>query len=247
MQPLYIATDTRWKNDMTRTFLVRCAVLFFALAFTARAADSIATTTGVVRTDSATTVKDSVTHVQPLSLLPEKLGPMESLMWSEHGLMRNHFDFPLTEDGRDKEMHLRRTMLTLHQVGGFATLAAMLATVAVGQVIYNDYPGRASSGMNNLKSTLGWTTVWMYFGTASLSVFTPPPLVRHNEWSTISTHKLLATIHFTGMIVTPILASYIGGERRPGSTISRNAETAHMISGYATTAAFAAAMMVVTF
>src|SRR4051812_33443449 len=53
-----------------------------------------------------------------LKLLPDRLGPMESLLWSEHGALR-HVGFPLTEESRDRELHLRRAMLTLHQTGGF--------------------------------------------------------------------------------------------------------------------------------
>ncbi len=236
------------KVGMIRKNSLLPVMLIFAGLHMGHAADTDpASKVAAVPLDSAITTTDSVARVQPLPLLPEHLGPMESLMWSQHGFMRSVFDFPLTEDGREKEMHLRRTMLTAHQIGGFTTLAAMLATVVVGQMIYNDYPNRTSNNMRNLKSTLASTTIFLYFGTASLSVFTPPPMVRHKEWSTISTHKLLGTVHFTGMILTPLLASYIGGDERPGSSISRNAETLHMISGYTTTAAFAAAMLVVTF
>ena len=42
-----------------------------------------------------------------MPLLPSQLGPMESLMWSEHGAMRKIFDFPLTPEGREKEMRLK--------------------------------------------------------------------------------------------------------------------------------------------
>jgi len=159
--------------------------------------------------------------------------------------MRSHFDFPLTLDGREKEMGLRRTMLTLHETGGFATLAAMIATCAVGQYAYNKYPENISPGLGSLKSTLGWTTVAMYFGTASLALFTPPPLVRRHHWSSVSTHKLLGAIDFAGILLTPFLASEIGNARK--GNFSRTVETVHMVSGYATTATFAASMLVIVF
>jgi len=174
-----------------------------------------------------------------LSLLPERLGPIESVMWSDHGAMRKMFDFPLTPEGREKEMGLRRTLLTAHQIGGFATLASMIATVAVGQMVYN-----GNESLGDVKSTLGWTTVTMYFTTASLALFTPPPMIRRGEWNTVSTHKLLGGIHFTGMILTPLLATMIEDQKGGGS---HTIKTVHMISGYTTTVAFAAAMMVVTF
>jgi hypothetical protein len=188
---------------------------------------------------------DSDTVPQTLPLLPDRLGPMETLLWSEHGFMRNHFDFPLTEEGREREMGLRRTMLTAHETAGFATLAAMITTCIVGQYAYDKYPKSISPGLGSFKSTLGWTTVAMYFGTASLSIFSPPPLIRRHEWSSVSTHKLLAVIDFTGILLTPILASGIGNERR--GNFSRTVETVHMVSGYTTTAAFAASMLVIVF
>jgi len=234
---------------MSSRILTPVASLLFACILSSHAAD----TTQTVQTQIApaeTTVTnsvsiDSVTPVQPLSLLPDRLGPMEKVMWSPHGVMRSVFDFPLTEDGREKEMKLRRTMLEAHEIAGFATLAAMIATCVVGQIAYNEYPNRINPTVGSLKSSLAAATILMYFGTASLSIFTPPPMIRRNEWSTVSTHKLLATIHFTGMLLTPLLADYIGGEH--GGKISRTGETVHMISGYTTTAAFAAAMLVVTF
>lgn len=230
---------------MLSKLFLRVATLVAVGFFTIHAADSAQVQPAVSVPSIATDT--TATAPRTIPLLPEQLGPMESLMWSQHGFMRNHFDFPLTEDGREKEIKLRRTLLTLHEIGGFTTLAAMIATCIVGQMAYNQYPNRISPGLGDLKSNLAVATEFLYFGTASLAIFTPPPLVRRKEWSSVSTHKLLATIHFTGMIVTPILASYIGGERRPGSTISRSAETLHMISGYTTTAAFATAMLVIVF
>ena len=170
-----------------------------------------------------------------MPLLPSQMGPMESLMWSEHGAMRKIFDFPLTPEGREKEMRLRRNMLGLHQLGGFATLAAMTATVILGQKVYN-----GDRDLLQLHSAMAWTTVGMYFTTASLGLFTPPPMIRRGEWSTVSTHKLLAAIHFTGMMVTPYLGSQLAKD-------NRQMQTVHLASAYTTTAAFAAALLVVTF
>ena len=229
------------KICMPRKFLVRAAVLAVTCILTAQAAD----TTEVPQASKIAPAADSTsiaTTAPAVPLLPSTLGPIESVMWSEHGLMRKAFDFPLTEEGRDHEMHLRRTLLTVHQAGGFATLAAMIATCAVGQLIYNG----GHDNMRGLKDGLATTTIFLYFSTASLALFTPPPLIRRNEWSSVSTHKLLGAVHFTGMILTPLLADAIG-DRRPGHSGSRTYETIHMVSGYTTTVAFAAAMLVVTF
>lgn len=169
----------------------------------------------------------------PDSLLPAIMGPMEHVFWGKSGLMR-HIGMPLTEENRETEVHLRRNLLTAHQIGGFVTLAAMTATAVTGQQIIN---GRDDLG--DRKRLLVTTTIATYFATALLSVITPPPMTRRNQWSSISWHKALATIHFTGMIVTPILGRQIEDdyERRH----------LHQYAGYATLAAFAGAMLVVTF
>lgn len=226
---------------MPQKLFVRAAMLLSACILTVRAEESALVQTTVPV--SAVTA-DTAAALKTLPLLPGTMGPMESYLWDEHGFMRHHFDFPLTEEGREKEIKLRRTLLTWHEVAGSATLLAMIATCIVGQMAYNN-SNHINSDLGDLKSSLGWATELMYFSTASLALFTPPPLVRHDKWNSISTHKLLATIHFTGMILTPILASQIGNE--DGGRISRKVETAHMISGYATTATFAAAMMVIVF
>jgi len=159
---------------------------------------------------------------------------METMLWSEHGFMRRAFDFPLTLDGREKELSLRRNMLTAHQIGGYLTFASMVTTCVLGQLIIN-----GDEGLEDAKGAAIASTLLLYFGTASLSIFTPPPLVRREGWSTTSTHKFLGVIHFTGMIVTPILGTMIEDKH--------SFQTFHQVSGYLTTATFGAAMVVMMF
>jgi hypothetical protein len=179
-------------------------------------------------------------------LLPEVLSPGEHIMWGRHGLMRTTGFFPLTEESREREMGLRRTMLTVHQLAGFTTLAAMIATATYGQLTLNGY-----TSLGETHQTLAGITIGAYFFTAAMSLLSPPPLVRRNEWNTISIHKGLAIVHFTGMILTPLLADGVAmRERGSGTskvTIDRDKAHIHQVSGYITTAAFAAAMAVVTF
>jgi len=167
-------------------------------------------------------------------LLPEILSPGEKLLWGRHGFMRAIGAFPLTEESREKELSLRRNMLTAHQIGGFFTLASMIATAYCGQMIVN-----GETGYEDAKSVLAWTTVTAYFTTAGLSLLTPPPVVRRSDWNSVSTHKALALVHFTGMILTPLLGTMIEDDH--------DVQTLHQISGYATTVAFAGAMLVITF
>lgn len=167
-------------------------------------------------------------------LLPEVLGPGERMLWGPHGLMRTVGAFPLTEESREKELGLRRGMLTAHQVGGFLTLGSMIATAYAGQMISN-----GESGYGGAKRILVNTTIAGYFTTALLALLTPPPVIRRPGWNSVSTHKALAWVHFTGMIITPILGRMLDGEK--------DVQALHQVSGYATTAAFAGAMLVITF
>ena len=160
---------------------------------------------------------------------------MESLLWSERGAMRRWFEFPLTQPGREREMRNRRVMLTLHQLGGFATLAAMAATVFLGQKVYD-----GEGDLSQMHKAMAYTTAAGYLTTASLAAFAPPPMIRRNEWSSISAHKLLGTVHFTGMLAMPVLGTLVANGRR-------DLALTHRLVGYTTLTAFGAAMLVVTF
>lgn len=172
---------------------------------------------------------------ESLPLLPSRLGPVESLLWSEAGWMRRAFDFPLTQEGRIREMELRRDLLGLHQLGGFITMAGLVGTVVLGQQVYNGQRDRAQ-----MHGALAITTVGFYLATAMLSLFTPPPAIRRDEWSSVSTHKFLGALHFTGMMLTPVLGRMVADDRD-------DLRRFHLISGYATTAVFGASLLVITF
>jgi hypothetical protein len=186
------------------------------------------------------------------ALLPEVMGPMEKVMWGREGLMRN-FGYPLTEASREREMGLRRGLLTAHQLGGFLTLAAMAGTVVTGQLLINSADeaegahaghgggGEHDHGLHTAKVALAWSTVGLYATTAMLSLMAPPPGHRkaRNGWDSISWHKALGVAHFTGMFVTPFLGLAIDD--------NHDAQIFHQVTGYTTLAALAGAMLVVTF
>ncbi len=184
--------------------------------------------------------------IQSDPLLPDVLSPGERIMWGEHGLMRITGIYPLTEESREKELGLRRTMLTVHQIAGFATLASMIATATYGQLTLNGY-----TSLGETHKTLANVTIGAYFFTAAMSLLSPPPSIRRKEWNTVSIHKGLAIVHFTGMILTPLLANGVAMNERGSGTstlqIDRDKAHIHQISGYITTVAFAGAMVAVTF
>jgi len=148
--------------------------------------------------DLFTLLDDSI---EATPLLPERMVFTQKLLWGEKGLLRTTGIAPLTIEQRQKELKLRRAMLTTHQVLGYATLAAMVAQGIIGGKLYN-----GDFGMYELHKDMATVVNVGYFTTAGLSLFTPPPLINKKlkGFSSIKAHKTLATIHFSAMVATNI-------------------------------------------
>ena len=182
---------------------------------------------------------DSVTAAPKQRLMPANLSIMEKALWGEDGIVRGLGLAPaLTPDERRSELSLRRTMLTTHQIGGFVTLGLMVGAVYFGQKIIDGHPEYRRNHQYFVTAT-----IISYSATGLLAILSPPPLIRRNEVSTTTIHKTLAWVHVAGMIITPIL----GGMIKRRSSSAMQSERIHQISGYLTTATFAASMIVVTF
>ena len=132
--------------------------------------------------------------IEETPLLPERMVFTQKLLWGEKGLLRTTGIAPLTKEQRQKELNLRRTMLTTHQVLGYATLAAMVAQGIIGGKLYN-----GDFELYQLHKDMATVVNIGYFTTAGLSLFTPPPLINKKikGFSSIKAHKTLATIHFS--------------------------------------------------
>ena len=196
--------------------------------------------------------EEDTTAAKPkLHLLPDHLSLMESALWGEHGIMRSTGIAPLTPSARKSELGVRRTMLTAHQIGGFITVGMFIPTLIYGQRninMWNDAEaGRAPFDRSIDRTHRNWAGItWAtYMATASLSIFSPPPLIRRDEGSTTTIHKTLAWVHFAGMIALPIL----GGMGSTARNLSQATgyRTAHQIVAYTTAAALTASMIVMTF
>jgi hypothetical protein len=148
--------------------------------------------------DLFTLLDDSI---EATPLLPERMVFTQKLLWGEKGLLRTTGIAPLTIEQRQKELKLRRAMLTTHQVLGYATLAAMVAQGIIGGKLYN-----GDFEMYELHKDMATVVNVGYFTTAGLSLFTPPPLINKKlkGFSSIKAHKTLATIHFSAMVATNI-------------------------------------------
>jgi len=168
------------------------------------------------------------------SLLPEKIMFTQRMFWGEKGLMRTFNAFELTPEKRQHELKVRRTMLVAHQIMGFATLGGMVAQGIVGAQLYN------GKDVKDLHEGLATAIEIGYFSTAALSLFAPPKMLNERKgYSSIKLHKILAMVHFTGMITTMVLAGQL--ENNP------DLKPWHRAAAYTTFGAFAASMIVIKF
>jgi hypothetical protein len=183
---------------------------------------------------------DSLPQTPKRKLIPANASFMEKYLWDEDGLFRKMgLASPLTPEARKSELKLRRGMLTAHLIGGIVTLGSMYTAIYYGQQMLNGHTERSYRNNHQLFVT---TTIVSYSATGLLSVLSPPPMIRRNEVSTITIHKALAWVHFTGMIITPILGTLINRH----ATSSQTAHF-HQASAYITAAALTASMIVITF
>ena len=205
------------------------------------ASDSSGTTESLAF--AAESVRDTTVHIFKPKLLPDNMSFLERGLWGENGFVRTiGLESSLSPQVRKHELEIRRVMLTAHQIGGFTTLGLMLATCYYGQkIIDGGVDGRRN--YESTKNALVAATMGTYSLTALLSVLSPPPLIRRDESSTITLHKTLAWVHVAGMIITPILGSLINTNR----VFHMDKAHFHQVAGYLTTAAFATAMIVITF
>ena len=182
-------------------------------------------------------------------LMPENLSFMERGLWGESGFFRSiGIAGELTPESRKSELSARRTMLTMHQIGGFVTLGLFGATLYYGQKALNDsnIPSQERADQSKHNQFVAYSII-SYGLTGLLAVISPPPLIRRNETSTTTIHKTLAWIHFAGMVLTPIVGNMV--KKRSGHFSYIDLPTAHFhqVSAYVTTGVFAASMIIITF
>lgn len=135
-----------------------------------------------------------------IELLPEKMIFTQSLLWGKKGLLRKTGISPLNLENRQKELKIRKTMLTTHQAIGYLTLASMIAQGIIGGKLYN-----GDESLRSTHNTMGKVVNIGYFTGAGLSLFSPPPLInkmKSKGFDSVKAHKILATVHFSAMVAT---------------------------------------------
>lgn len=141
------------------------------------------------------------------SLLPDRMLITQRMLWGQNGLYRKVGIAPrvLTNESRDKELKIRRTMFRIHQGIGLATAGAMIAQGYIGSRLYKEggkikeLHGNMATGVN-----IGYLT------TALMSFTAPPPFINRKKFDNIKLHKILSYVHLSGMITTNVLARRIG-------------------------------------
>tara|TARA_S200000501_G_scaffold297994_1_gene284405 strand:- start:372 stop:977 length:606 start_codon:yes stop_codon:yes gene_type:complete len=164
-------------------------------------------------------------------LLPSRMVFTQKFLWGEKGLFRKAGISSLNIEQREKELKVRRSMLKVHQIIGYLTLAGMLTQGFLGGKLYNNW----ERGLYRTHKTVGNLTTLSYFTGAGLSLFSPPPLTnkKYKGLNSIKAHKYLASIHFSAMVATGIYKN-------------RNKKI-HKYSAYTAVGSFAAAVLVFKF
>lgn len=170
------------------------------------------------------------TEQEVQELLPPSMIFTQRLLWGEKGLMRTSKIISLNIKNREKELKIRRKMLKTHQIIGFVTFAGMIAQGILGGQLYN-----GKRNLYNTHKTIGNLTSISYFSGAAMSLFAPPPLVNKKDkgLSSIKAHKYLASIHFSAMVATNLLA--------------KSNSKLHKIAAYTAVASYATAILVFKF
>ena len=165
-----------------------------------------------------------------IELLPERIVFTQSLLWGKNGLLRKTGISSLNIENREKELKIRKTMLTVHQVIGYVTLASMVAQGIIGGKLYN-----GQDDLYKTHKTMGSIVNIGYFTGAGLSLFPPPPLINKKVrgLNSIKAHKMLATLHFTAMVAT----NYYKDKNKDS----------HKAAAYTAFASYATAVLVIKF
>ena len=166
---------------------------------------------------------------------PAKMLFTQRALWGTSGLLKNRYSGNDLVANRQKDLKIRRTMLQLHQIGGFVTIGGMLAQGIIGSQLYKgDYK------VKDLHENMGMAVNLTYGFTALNGLFAPPSAFsRDKKITSIRLHKWLAVLHLSGMIATNIL----------GTQIEKNVSLKpyHRAAAYVSFASLATALVVIKF
>jgi len=241
---------------MSRTAVVLLVLLLAAPATRAHAAGKkSAQSTQTSKKSSRSTKKPEPKPSEPKSAAqPPSDAPVQQA--EEPGM---DMDFELLEPSTaaetpqlvdpqlEKAIAQRRTMLTLHQGLGLATLTTLAATVVVGQLHFNDrYRGGGDTGRYNPWHTgLVIGTSSLFASTGLLGLLAPTPFKKELRLDTITLHKIFVSLATAGMLTQVVLGIVTGNQE--GQLSQVDLATAHQVVGYATLGAVGAGALMIVF
>lgn len=155
---------------------------------------------------------------------------------------------PLPDPALERSIKRRRTLLTLHQVGGIAMAAGLVGTTVVGQLNFHDrYRGGGDSGRwRGLHKGLAYGTAGTFVAVGALGLFAPEPFDKGPlRLDTATLHKLFMGTATAGMVAQVVLG--IVAKSQEGKLSQVNLATAHQVTGYATLTAVSLGVLMLTF
>jgi len=134
----------------------------------------------------------------------------------------------------ERKAKIRRQMLTVHQAFGFTTLAALAATLVIGQLNYQDQyvNGQFSGRFERPHLGLGIGTTALFATTGALALFSPDPYEKKYRLDTAMVHRVSMALATAGMVTQMILGPITSF--RVGYTNQSRLALGHLITGYAT-------------
>ena len=151
------------------------------------------------------------------------------------------------EEDVQRALSMRRTMLQLHQVGGFATMATLGATVMLGQLNYADkYGGGGDAGKYmKVHAIAAYSSATIFAATGLLALFAPSPFDKPLRLDTATLHKASMAVATAGMVAEVVLGVLTASKE--GKISQRDLALAHQIIGYTTLAATTTGFVVLAF
>jgi hypothetical protein len=196
-----------------------------------------------------------VAEDQPLRLAAQQQGQPEGTAEQPQG---QDFDLlapqkPPDEAARARDQQLmqqlgrRRTMLQLHQLGGYATLATMTVAVVLGQINYLDkYGGGGDTGRWITPHAIAaFTAAGVFAATGVLAVLAPSPLEKPLRLDTVTLHKIAMAVATAGLVAQVVLGPITASKE--GQLSQRDFALVHQIVGYTTLVATYTGFLVLTF
>jgi len=150
---------------------------------------------------------------------------------------------PVDEDA----IHLRRTMLNVHQGLGLGMFGLALANTVVGQLNYSDkFGSAANTGRYQLAHQItAYGTLAAFTATGLLAVFAPNPLPKSGGFDRTTLHKVAMFTAAAGMATEGVLGFYTA--QREGYLDQHGLATAHLVIGYVTFAALSLGVGAIVF